>query len=97
MVHHTVLFKFKPDVTQEAKDAVVRELEALKSEIPEIHSIRVGKNFSDRGKGFELMLVTTFLTRAELDIYGQHPKHLAVIATYIKPNLEDIIVGDTEL
>ena len=97
MIHHTVLFKFKPAVSQATKDTVVRELEALVHQIPEIDSIRVAKNFSERGKGFDLMLISTFLTKADLEVYGQHPKHLAVIATYIKPNLDDIIVGDAEV
>ena len=97
MIHHNVLFKFKPQTTDEAKEAVIRELEALTAEIPEIHSLRVGKNFSDRGKGFELMLISTFNTLEDLQVYGKHPKHLHVIGTYIKPHLEDIIVGDAEV
>jgi len=97
MVHHNVLFKFKPDTTQETKEAVIRELEALVGQITEIHTLRVGVNYSERGKGFELMLISTFLTKADLDVYGTHPKHLHVINTFIKPNLADIIVGDAEV
>lgn len=97
MIYHNVLFKFKPETSQEAKDTVVKELEALKAMIPEVEMLRVVKNFSDRSKGFELMLISTFKTKEDLAVYGQHPKHLHVISTYIKPNLEDIIVGDSEV
>ncbi|MGB0525603.1 MAG: Dabb family protein, partial [Flammeovirgaceae bacterium] len=89
MIHHNVLFKFKPETSQEAIDTIVKELEALVPIIPEIHSLRVGTNFSARGKGFELMLVSTFKTQEDLVVYGKHPKHLGVISTYIKPHLAD--------
>ena len=74
MIHHNVLFKFKEGTSEEVKNAVIRELEALNSEIPEIHSLQVGRNFSDRGKDFELMLISTFQTKADLEVYGKHPK-----------------------
>lgn len=97
MIHHNVLFKFKAETPQEAKDLIIEKLEALTADIPEIEMLKVGSNFSERGKGFEMMLVSTFADHEALAAYGRHPKHLEVIATYIKPHLEDIVVGDIEI
>lgn len=48
-----VLIKFKPEITQEAIDQTIKDVLALKDTIPQIKAASAGKNFTDRGKGYE--------------------------------------------
>lgn len=51
--NYLVLVKFKPEVTEEIKQQAIKDVLALKDSIPQITSATAGKNFTDRGKGFE--------------------------------------------
>jgi septin family protein len=48
-----VIVKFKPEITEEAKEKTAQDVLALKDSIPQIISASAGKNFTDRGKGYE--------------------------------------------
>lgn len=48
-----VLVKFKPEITQAAIDQTIKDVVALKESIPQIITASAGKNFTDRGKGYE--------------------------------------------
>lgn len=48
-----VIVKFKPEVTEEIKAQAIKDVVALKDTIPEIKIASAGKNFTDRGKGYE--------------------------------------------
>lgn len=48
-----MIVKFKPEVTEEAKAQTIKDVVALKDSIPEIIIASAGKNFTDRGKGYE--------------------------------------------
>lgn len=48
-----VLVKFKPEITQAAINQTIKDVIALKDTIPQITIASAGKNFTDRGKGYE--------------------------------------------
>ncbi|KAL7318063.1 hypothetical protein PS15m_004335 [Mucor circinelloides] len=52
-VVHIVIVKFKPEVTEEVKKEAIKDVLALKDTIPQITVASAGKNFTDRGKGYE--------------------------------------------
>jgi hypothetical protein len=96
MVEHTVIFKIIPGTTPDKIKAMTEALEALRSEIPQLLEMHAGINFSERNKGFGVMLVSRFRSKEDLEIYAVHPAHRRVIAEYIQPIREDIVVGDLE-
>lgn len=48
-----MIVKFKPEVTDDIKEEALKDILALKNTIPQITDISAGKNFTDRGKGYE--------------------------------------------
>jgi hypothetical protein len=55
-----------------------------------------GKNFSDRGKGYNFGLSVTFSGRAALDAYLPHPEHVKVKNQFVVPITEDTLAIDYE-
>ncbi|KAJ5091101.1 stress responsive a b barrel domain protein [Penicillium alfredii] len=77
---HTVLLKFRPEVTEEHKSAFITELKALKSlECVKDNRLLVGgPSITDpiqRSKGFEFALVSYHMNRQALDEYQSCKEH----------------------
>jgi len=94
---HLVLFKLKPEATDEQKQAALKALKSLKESVPGVLDLSAGLNFSERSQGFEIGLLVRFSDRAALEAYGPHPAHQAVVRDYINPIKADVIVVDYEL
>ena len=61
MFGHPVIVKFKLEVTEEVKKEAIKDVLALKETIPQITVASAGKNFTDRGKGYEYGNVLSWL------------------------------------
>ena len=81
MIKHIVLFKMRDDVPSAHKAAELAEikkgLENLINIVPTLRSIEVGINCNPNEK-FDLALVSTFDDMDGLNVYANHPDHLAV-------------------
>ncbi|KAG2173397.1 hypothetical protein INT44_008749 [Umbelopsis vinacea] len=86
---HIVLVKFKPTVPESVKKDLCDKVCALKEVIPGITKATAGKNFSERGKGFEWGKL------GDLDVYATHPAHLEFISA-LAAHKEDILAFDYE-
>ena len=96
MVDHVVLFRLK-DTTSEAQvDRAIQAINELSAKIPQVLSIRAGRNFSVRGQSHALVLVSQFRNREDLSVYADHPEHKSVVKEFIQPIREDLLVGDIE-
>ncbi|RLM00058.1 hypothetical protein CFD26_102172 [Aspergillus turcosus] len=99
---HMVLFKFRPDVTQEHKDTFVRELKKLK-DLDCVKGQRLvvgGPSITDpieRSKGFEIALLSFHENREALEAYQASKEHHRVTSTYMFPYKEDLIRFDFEV
>ncbi len=96
MVDHVVLFKITDGTPADKIQAMAKALEALREEIPQLIEMHAGSNLSDRHKGYTVMLVSRFRNTADLQTYVAHPAHKRVIAEFINPIREEVIVGDIE-
>ncbi len=80
MVHHIVMWKLRPEADGRSKaenaKIIQQRLSALPPKIDCIQSLRVGVN--ENGGAWDVVLVTTFQTAADLAAYDSHPDHQAV-------------------
>jgi hypothetical protein len=87
MFRHLVLFRFKPDVTDEQRAAVADVLRALPPQIPEITGYHVGLDANLREGNWDLGVAAVFADEAGWRTYLDHPAHVAAVADHIVPNV----------
>ena len=100
MVKHIVLFMLKKEYAeQKIKNKhchkIVSLLETLPKEIPEIEFFEVGVNYSERASAYDIILISEFDTKENLEIYRKHPQHVKVVEE-LKKYTEKTAVGDYE-
>ena len=78
MLTHIVIWKYRDDVEQFAREEHVNLLRNLKNLIPEIQSFAVGADTLFLPRSYDTGLVATFADRAALDAYTVHPEHVKV-------------------
>lgn len=88
MVKHIILWQLKEDLTDAEKIKVKNEikegLEGLAGKIPGLIDIKVHINPLPSSNA-DLMLDSSFETKASLSLYASHPKHLAVANGKVRP------------
>ena len=90
MVKHIVMWRMaeSEDKEQRAKD-IKENLEALKGKIDVLVNI-------DTDAASDVVLVSEFETKEDLNTYQNHPEHKAVGATYVRPYVAERRVCDYE-
>ena len=78
MLTHIVVWKYRADVEEFAREEHVKLLRALASIIPEVESLAVGFDVLFLPRSYNTGLVATFADRAALDAYTVHPEHVKV-------------------
>lgn len=77
MLHHYVLFKYKPGFLT---DEVVRKLRdgfaLIRAEVPGVRSVVIDTNVVDRPANMDLMIRMALDDDSVLDAYLHHPEHL---------------------
>jgi hypothetical protein len=91
MCIHVFAFRWKPIVSEEQKEHVISEIRKLQGQIPGLLETWVGRNFSQRGQGYELGGVMKFVDRTALDAYGPHPVHQQLVS-WLMPLIEPLEV-----
>jgi hypothetical protein len=82
LVLHVVLFRPKPDVSDEDRNALLEALQVASTEIPTVREFRIGRRIL-HGAGYEglsaedypYVAVASFENVDGLKTYLQHPKH----------------------
>jgi hypothetical protein len=97
MIEHVVLFKPKPEATQEQREALRDGLLALREKVPGIVAASCGFNFSDRAQGHDIGFVVRFVDRAALAAYLPHPEHQKVVQECWRPIADSALVVDFEV
>jgi hypothetical protein len=78
MLTHIVVWKYRDDVEQFAREEHVNLLRRLRNIIPEVQSLSVGFDLLFLPRSYDTGLVATFADRAALDAYTVHPEHIKV-------------------
>ena len=99
MVHHIVMWNFRPEVPEEEKSERMKEmaehLESLVGKVPGLLTARfVPAPLSS--STHDMALVTTLEKPADVAVYGSHPEHVKVADTYVRPFVCDRACLDYE-
>lgn len=78
MLTHIVIWKYRDDVEQFAREEHVNLLRRLRNIIPEVQSLAVGFDMLFLPRSYDTGLVVIFADRAALDAYTVHPEHIKV-------------------
>ncbi|MCI7814563.1 MAG: Dabb family protein [Robinsoniella sp.] len=88
MVHHIVMWKFKPEIAEEQKPelkkAMAENLKNLVGKVPGLCTVE----FIDQpipSSTHDVALVTTLEKEEDISIYATHPDHVKVADTYVRP------------
>lgn len=100
MIKHIVFWTLLPSAdgrtASENAFEIKHRLEALAHRIPELRHIEVGLDFSRTDSSADVALYTEFDDRAALEMYQNHPAHVAV-ADFIGCVRASRIVVDYEI
>lgn len=99
MIKHVVMWKLKDAAEgndkMQNRQVIKEKLEGLKQKIQQIESLEVGFNFNPADAAYDVVLITTHLSKANLTAYAEHPSHKEV-AGFIGSVVEDRKVVDFE-
>jgi hypothetical protein len=95
MLHHIVLFKFKPDVDPGRVRELEERLEALPDRIVEIQTYEFGRDVVRSERSYDFALVSGFANLEAMRRYQVHPDHQKVIEL-VKSICEDVRAVDFE-
>ena len=89
MVKHIILWTLNPELSEEEKQTVkvgIKEgLEGLVGKIPGLIDVKVQVDGRLASSTADLMLDCTLENPEALKVYAQHPEHLAVANTKVRP------------
>ncbi len=79
MVTHIVMIKFKENTPNEKVLEIKKDIENLKDFIKEIQSMEVGLNFANEDRAMDLVLISKFNSKDDLNSYAINSTHKEVI------------------
>jgi len=78
MLTHIVVWKYREETEQFAREEHVKLLRNLQTVIPEVQTLSVGFDTLHLARSYDTGLVAVFADRAALDAYTVHPEHVKV-------------------
>ncbi len=95
MVHHLVLFKLRPEVTNEAVESMMRDTRIYLLRIPEVLAVRCGKRIGSNNP-WHFFLQVDLDSMEKLQPYAENPNHIKFVEEVIKPNILERLAMDYE-
>ena len=99
MVHHIVMWNFKPEIEEAKKPEIMKamseELQGLVGKVPGLLTVEfVEKPLSS--STHDIALVTTLEKAEDIAVYAKHPDHVYVADTYVRPYVTERACLDYE-
>jgi len=95
MLTHIVLFKFKPETSQDQIDRLIEGLGGLPAQIDEIQEFRFGSDVIRSERSYDLGLISSFADLDAMQRYQVHPEHQKVVAL-VKEIANSVVAVDFE-
>ncbi len=96
MIHHVVFFQLNPEADAEMVETMVRTCRSLLLKIPEVLSVRSGRNI-DPGSPWPFFIAIEVESLEKLRITQDNPQHLKLVEKILKPNTSSHFAMDFEL
>ena len=96
MVHHVVLYKFKPEVTPARVEEMMMNARMQLLKIPEVLSIKCGKRIEPE-MDWPFFIAIDFESMDKYAIFREDPIYVKFMEEVIKPNTEDSLALDFEM
>ena len=84
MIHHIVLCKLAAEVDESRIEWMLRQTRSQLLKIPEVLSIRCGRNLSE-DSDWEFFFGVDFHSADKILAYAEHPVHVKFVETVIYP------------
>jgi Stress responsive A/B Barrel Domain len=85
MIRHTVLFKWKPEATDDEKEQVATELAKLPSVVPSLRAFACGHDAGLAQGNFDFAVTADFDDEAGFHAYRNDPVHREIVERRILP------------
>lgn len=96
MIRHVVLFRFRPEVPEAARQRLLDELRRFPEQFPAMASFALGENRSRRDATFPYAMHIEFPTWADLDAYLGSAVHEAFVAERFAPLIDQRAIASIE-
>jgi hypothetical protein len=83
--------KWRADATEESIKEAIAALGTLADQIPEVRNWYQAETVSAAGDDFDFVLVVDFDDEQAFERYLQHPAHVHVVSTLVRPILETTV------
>jgi hypothetical protein len=103
MIRHCVFLRFRPEVTDGERRAMLGEIAALKGRLPGFLAVHIGANVSPEAgmdKGYRDGFIVDFRDAAARDTYLADPLHQATgrkLVAAAEGGIDGILVYDLEI
>ena len=95
MIQHLVLFRLKPEATEDTIEWMMRETRIQLLKISEVLSVRCGKRLDPASK-WPFFLAVEIESTEKLALYLSDPIHVKFVEEVIKPHVEERLSLDYE-
>jgi hypothetical protein len=99
MIRHVVVWRLMGESVEEKKqrfESLAPDLEALAGSVPGVLSLSVGFSTGPNPKNWDMCLVSDHESWQALEVYANHPEHVAV-ASRVAENVTERAGADFEL
>ena len=95
MLQHYVLIRYEKNVSDEHIEEFCRRMLALRTSIPGIGHLKIGRDILHDARSWHLILIMRFASVDALRNYQQHPEHQELMA-FNQPFVADVASVDFE-
>lgn len=95
MLQHYVLIRYQKSASGEHVAEFCRRMLALRTSIPGIDYMEIGRDILHDARSWDLILIMRFASVGALRNYQQHPDHLKLMA-FNQPFVADVATVDFE-
>lgn len=92
MIRHIVMFKLKEANKAENISKLKSALDGLQEKIYLVKYLETGVNFNENPRAYDLVLVTDFNSKEDLEQYRVHPEHVKVVELIKEVNYTTTVV-----
>lgn len=88
MMRHMVLFRFRPEASEQDRRAVLDGLAQLPMHFPQMRRFGLGENVSQRDRTFSHVMAVEFERREEMESYLNSAEHEEFVSMLFRPAVE---------